>query len=239
MNLFSKKVDESENFEDYSTLKLPFLTENIIKEHNEKNGEAKEVEGVAEVKEIPVTKSEASPLAALKAKIEAETADEITPEVIKSPSPAPTEEKKPSERVSLLKRCMPYIYDENGVSQVEEKPDYVLESVDDIIRSAEKRANEKIAERYKLTTKNGKKIIIETAQNTREKSLETPSVLETPKPKTIEIPKLNEEKVALPKQADILFDDFSSKRTEVTDNESITTAYSKLTDLHTGIKNLN
>ena len=71
---------------------------------------------------------------------------------------------------------MPYIYDEEGVSQVDTKPDYILESVEDIIRSAEQRAEEKIAERYKFTDASGqpiKTVKIETSIKEPEKYIES------------------------------------------------------------------
>lgn len=249
MNLFSKKLQEEEDFEDYSTLTLPFVTDEVIKENSKENNtvitdlevpsaQSNTISDAEAVEEITVYPGGVSPLDAIKNKMNAEVSKEITPEPEtkpeKSEEPVSTdEEKKPKERVSLLKRCMPYIYDEDGVSQVDTKPDYVLESVDDIIRSAEKRANEKIAERYKLTDKNGKQIKIESVENESVKK-EEPVIIPVTK---AEIPKT--EKISLPQKADILFDDFNSKRTEVTPTESITTAYSKLTDLHTGIKGIS
>lgn len=235
MNLFSKNINDKEDFEDYSTLTLPFVTDKVIKEHTEQENNEPEIiipeepEKTSNTEEIKVYPGGVSPLEALKSKMNSEVSDELTPKIEEE---AITEQKKPTERISLLKRCMPYIYDENGVSQADTKPDYVLESVDDIIRSAEKRANEKIAERYKLTDKNGKSIKIE--------GVETPdSKVSAPEKTTTAITaEIKVEKVSLPKQADILFDDFNSKRTEVTPTESITTAYSKLTDLHTGIPTL-
>ena len=61
--------------------------------------------------------------------------------------PAAAPRKKTS---SLLAKCMPYIYDDHTNTYPEEKPDYTLESVEDIIESAEKRASEKIARMYNL-----------------------------------------------------------------------------------------
>lgn len=240
MNLFSKKNKDTEDFEDYSTLTLPFVTNEIINEHAKQKLDEPEITDSGEhdtthnAEEITVYPGGVSPLEALKNKMSLEVSDEPTPVVEeKTEEESKPETQKPVERVSLLKRCMPYIYDENGISQVDTKPDYVLESVDDIIRSAEKRANEKIAQRYKLTDKTGKTVKIERVETPDSKTAEK-SIVKADTTKEITV-----EKISLPTRADILFDDFNSKRTEVTPTENISTAYSKLTDLHTGIQSLS
>ena len=61
-----------------------------------------------------------------------------------------SEPKNTVKTSSLLAKCMPFISDEQGNSYVEEKPDYTLQSVENIIESAEKRADERIARMYNL-----------------------------------------------------------------------------------------
>lgn len=137
--------------------------------------------------------------------------------------------EKPKQ--SLLKRCMPYIYDDDGVSQIDTKPDYVLESVEDIIKSAEQRAEEKIAKLYKLSDNSQNPVKLEKLETSFKAKPAASDVMTS----TSVDP--NTEKIPLPSSADILFDDFSGKRTVVTPTESITTTYSRLTDLQTGITN--
>ncbi len=120
---------------------------------------------------------------------------------------------------SLLEKCLPFIYDEDGEICIDDKPDYTLESVDDIINSAEKRAKEKIAKLYNLKFDSDKNEIIESSAPTKAE--------EKADEEQVKI----EEKLEMPTQSDILLDDFSGKRTVVTPTESITTTYSKLTVL--------
>ncbi len=257
MNLFYKKTDKEENFEDFNTLELPFVGKDTLPP-DLKNPEETEVKIMVdfafksdqntEADTIKMHSGIISPLETLKKQI-SKNVEEISPEF-----PAETEEInaeiKPEtlteatesplvhlhitkSKPSLLKRCMPYIYDEEGVSQVDTKPDYVLESVEDIIRSAEQRAEEKIAERYKFTDSKGnaiKNITVETSA----KPAATPAVIPTVKA-------VNEPTVplSLPTVSDILFDDFSGKKTVVTENNSVTTAYSNLTTLQAGIQDIS
>ncbi len=248
MNLFTKKNKEGQNFEDYSTLSLPFVNDLTAEEDEKPEADAaaepvteSTEKAVAAEAEIKVYPGGISPLDALKRKINTEIAAEpeakadsaVLPEAEKTEEVSEKVENEPSEPTSLLEKCLPYIYDEEGISQIDTKPDYTLESVDDIIRSAEKRASEKIAERYKLTDKNGNKIKLES---------ETPVIPKVEPQKRAQVSEIIKsapaEKISLPQNADILFDDFSGKRTVVTPTESITTTYSKLTELHTGIEDL-
>ena len=109
---------------------------------------------------VPVDFSAINPLEALRNSVkstvrqgaEEEKQNEGPAAHEKTPEPAPATEIRPKKprTSSLLAKCMPYIYDDEGHSYAEEKPDYTLESVEDIIESAEKRANEKIARMYNL-----------------------------------------------------------------------------------------
>lgn len=189
--------------------------------------EAKKADSVA----VPLKADMQKPVRVATAPKAQHTSEEELKKIAENIAAKPVDPKpEPQEKPSLLKRCMPYIYDEDGVSQVDTKPDYVLESVEDIIRSAENRANEKIAERYRMTDKNGNTIKIEKIESSAKKAEPVIAAEEKPEPaeditKTIE----------LPTSSDILLDDFSGKRTVVTPTESVTTAYSKLTDYQTGI----
>lgn len=122
-----------------------------------------------------------------------------------------------STKSSLLEKCLPFIYDEDGEICIEDKPDYTLESVDDIINSAERRAKEKIAKLYNLQFDSDKNEIVEPAQDIKVEEDNSDVKIA--------------EKLEMPTQSDILLDDFSGKRTVVTPTESITTTYSKLTVL--------
>ncbi len=264
MNLFTKKSKENtEEPEEYSALFFPFADENF--EGDDKTDSEKEFslpESIpvqklnTEPEEVKVYPGGISPLDSLRQKLRqttAEISEEIVPEeapVINEPVQEVCEEAieevveekeiskqevvsdfetpKEEPKVSLLDRCMPYIYDEEGVSQIDTKPDYVLESVEDIIKSAEAKADKKIAELYKLT---------ETAA-AKDEEKEIPMESRTA---TVSTPKTEVQRVSLPKTADILFDDFTSKRTVVTEdgNSSVTETYSQLTDLQAGIPSLD
>lgn len=272
MNLFYKKTDEEENFENFNTLELPFIGKDTplpesSNEEEPKSEEAKtyipiradfaiEEEKNSEPETVKMHTGFISPLDAIKKQMNRNAAEIASEQpAVKTEQPAVKTEEPPKEnseikapisnesplvqlhitttKPSLLKRCMPYIYDEEGVSQVDTKPDYVLESVEDIIRSAEQRAEERIAEKYKFTDANGNTI--------KNITVETPATAPTPssaeeksqaKPTEATIP------VSLPTAADILFDDFSGKKTVVTENSSVTTAYSQLTNLQTGIPDI-
>ena len=143
---------------------------------------------------------------------------------------------RPRRQESLLAKCMPYIYDEKGVSQVDDKPDYTLESVEDIIEAAEKRASQKIARMYNL-----KKSEVEDIGS------EKPSAdsKDEPKPRLRaqntsikNAVKIGEparsaslfDTVSIPKITDTLFDDFSARRTDVVEDESTITTYSEISN---------
>ncbi len=141
------------------------------------------------------------------------------------------EQKKPRKTSSLLARCMPYIYDEEGVNCAEEKPDYTLESVEEIIESAEKRANEKIARMYNLSKVEVESIGSEKKPQEEEKK---PKLLkqETSVKKATKIgdepfsaAKLFET-APIPKLSDTLFDDLTARRTDVVGDEKVISAYS-------------
>lgn len=71
-------------------------------------------------------------------------------------APAKAEAAKqpePAARKSLLDLCKPFLTDENGRTAGAETPDYILESVDDIILSVERKAAENVAKRYGVTLK--------------------------------------------------------------------------------------
>ncbi len=240
MNLFSKQKQNTEDLEDYSTLSLPFSDtqeEKVAISEPETT-----VNNTSEKNDIKLYPGGVSPLDSLKKKINEEVPKtDLTDSAKAAPAEAfferqegplsgDREVNKAEKPVSLLKRCLPYIYDDEGVSQLDNKPNYVLESVDDIIRSAEKRASEKIAEKYKLTDKQGNPIRLQSVESSM------PQNEELPKPAEMASPVLeSSEKISLPKNADVLFDDFSGKRTVVTPTESITTTYSKLNELHSTI----
>ena len=159
-------------------------------------------------------------------KEEAET--ELFAEETSKSNSAPA--KKPRKTSTLLARCMPYIYDEEGINCAEEKPDYTLESVEDIIESAEKRASEKIARMYNL------------------RKAEVESIGNEPKPQKNEKPKLLKKETSvkkatkigdesfsaaklfetapIPKLSDTLFDDLTARRTDLVGEEKVTSAYS-------------
>ena len=122
-----------------------------------------------------------------------------------------------STKSSLLEKCLPFIYDEDGEICIEDKPDYTLESVDDIINSAEKRAKEKIAKLYNLQFDSDKKETAEPPQDIKVEEDKSDAKIA--------------EKLEMPTQSDVLLDDFTGKRTVVTPTESVTTTYSKLTVL--------
>ena len=250
MNLFYKKTDETENFEDFNTLELPFVGKDIPDPlPTEEKASAPKAEEPpkpkAEPEKVTMYPGGVSPLDALKkqmAKNNAElgaeqpAAEQAKPESSREeknfePESPLVELHIKKSKPSLLKRCMPYIYDEEGVSQVDTKPDYILESVEDIIRSAEQRAEEKIAERYKFTDASGQPI----------KTVKIETSIKEPEKAPIEKTVITEDAtkpIALPQNADILFDDFSGKKTVVTSNESVTVPYSNVTNIQTGIQDI-
>ena len=168
MNLFYKKTDEEENFENFNTLELPFIGKDTplpesSNEEEPKSEEAKtyipiradfaiEEEKNSEPETVKMHTGFISPLDAIKKQMNRNAAEIASEQpAVKTEQPAVKTEEPPKEnseikapisnesplvqlhitttKPSLLKRCMPYIYDEEGVSQVDTKPDYVLESV--------------------------------------------------------------------------------------------------------------
>lgn len=161
----------------------------------------------------------------------------LKPEVIIEPE---TADSAPVVKTStLLAKCMPYIYDDDGVNYVEEKPNYTLESVEDIISSVEKKANERIAKMYGIKPSD--------ADGAKTDDFKAPKREEKPKveikPKTPAQPtvtKIGQEvkptsvfdTTSFPKVSDTLFDDFSSRRTEMSDTGPITTTYTQFNNMH-------
>ncbi len=144
--------------------------------------------------------------------------------------------KKREKTSSLLAKCMPYIYDDHTGSYPEEKPDYTLESVENIIESAEKRASEKIARMYNLKTSDVEHIGVTPAKKTSkaEEPDERPRLRleESSFKKPLKIGDTGRAKskkfdtVQIPKVSATLFDDFSARRTDISEGENITTPYS-------------
>lgn len=200
-----------------------------------------EKSGVGFGASVPAENFSSSPLDSLKKSLnrtieeakKEESLSEEKKEETKAEEPekvAPAENKKPRKTSSLLARCMPYIYDEEGINCAEEKPDYTLESVEDIIESAEKRANEKIARMYNLRKAEVESIGTVSSPETEEK----PKLLkqETSVKKATKIgqepfsaAKLFET-APIPKLSDTLFDDLTARRTDVIGEENVTSAYS-------------
>ncbi len=148
----------------------------------------------------------------------------------------PAEPKtKPKNSGSLLAKCMPYIYDDKGISQVDDKPDYTLESVEDIIEAAEKRANQKIAQMYNLRNKEVESI---SAEKKDETVTDKPRLINqsTSIKKAIRIGEpvslapASFDTVSLPKITDTLFDDFSGRRTEMVEQTKVSVAYSEISE---------
>ncbi len=208
-HLFNKNLPESEeSSEDFSEL-LPLA--DICNDINIKFEKSEEEKKEEVFEEIITSSQQFSPL------------DSLKKDMISSAKVEEMEKEEGlniSTKSSLLEKCLPFIYDEDGEICIEDKPDYTLESVDDIINSAERRAKEKIAKLYNLQFDSEKNEIVEPTQTINEEEKE-------PKAEVIEI----KEKLEMPTQSDILLDDFSGKRTVVTPTESITTTYSKLTVL--------
>ncbi len=151
--------------------------------------------------------------------------------------PAHGKKKTKKKTSSLLAKCMPYIYDDEGNNYAEERPDYTLESVEDIIESAEKRANEKIARMYNLRPSELESIgtTAPEAAEPPKKPAETRARLrleETSIKRPLKIGEVGKavtkfDTVQIPKVSSTLFDDFSARRTDVTEKENITTTYSE------------
>jgi hypothetical protein len=151
-------------------------------------------------------------------------------------SAAPTTARPRKKTSSLLAKCMPYIYDDSSNDYTEEKPDYTLESVEDIIESAEKRASEKIARMYNLKTADVESIgqkkspTPEAEEKKNERARLRLEESSFKKPLKIGDTGHSRSKkfdtVQIPKVSTTLFDDFSARRTDVTDGENVTAPYS-------------
>ncbi len=170
---------------------------------------------------------------------EEKAADESSIEKIISAANPPSvkkgAERKKKKTSSLLAKCMPYIYDDQGNSYAEEKPNYTLESVEDIIESAEKRADEKIARMYNLKAADIQRIggeDVQKAEPVKTASKPKLRVQETSVAKplkigdTLENPSQKFDTMSIPKVSTTLFDDFSGRRTDVAGEENIITPYS-------------
>ena len=231
MNLMGKEISPKDNknkAEEVDTKGILFFKdERALMEHTAKHGTQNGVGFGAPV---------SSPLDALMQTVN-RTVDQakanLEEEVKKAEEQLKTEEpQKPKRQSTLLQRCMPYIYDEQGVNCAEDKPDYSLESVEDIIESAEKRASEKIARMYNLRASEVETIGEEKPQPQAElkpklMSSET-SVKRAPKigDEPFSAAKLFET-ASFPKVSETLFDDLTAHRTDMVGNEKVTSAYSE------------
>ena len=187
----------------------------------------------ADLKEIASTNAQISPLDALINSVN-RTVEEIKRDAAElkpmvaaevKPEPEKVAEKK-SRESSLLAKCMPYIYDEQGVNYAEEKPDYTLESVEEIIESAERRADERLAKMYNLRVEastNSQK-----SKHTEAKLLNEETSIKKPEP--IKNEEFAEAKLfetaSIPKISETLFDDLTARRTDVIGEEKVTSVYS-------------
>lgn len=176
----------------------------------------------------PEPEAEKTPVAISKPEEKTQTVIQLQPEPVSKTEA----EEKPIKKSNLLAKCMPYIYDDDGINYVEEKPNYTLESVEDIIQSVEKRANEKIAKMYSLKSVEVESIGTEKTED--EKPVRLTQNSASPKPSVGT--KIGEEvkptslfdTAAFPKVSDTLFDDFSARRTEVSEDATVTTTYTQL-----------
>ncbi len=148
-----------------------------------------------------------------------------------SPSVKEEKPKRKKRESTLLAKCMPFIYDEEGISYAEEKPDYTLESVEDIIESAERRADERIARMYNLKAAEVQSIrkekaaapISERATLTNEEtSIKRPVKIGD---EVFTAAKLFES-TPVPTESETLFDDLTARRTDVVGKESVISVYS-------------
>lgn len=147
----------------------------------------------------------------------------------KETEPAP---RRPKRESSLLAKCMPFIYDEEGINYAEEKPDYTLESVEDIITSAERRADERIARMYNLRATEIQNIGKEAEKVEEKPQKAVLTSMETSIKKPVRIgdevsiaAKLFEE-TPVPEKSETLFDDLTARRTDMVGKESVITVYS-------------
>lgn len=138
--------------------------------------------------------------------------------------------RKPKKESSLLAKCMPFIYDEEGISYAEEKPDYTLESVEDIITSAERRADERIARMYNLKANEIQNIREKQAEEKPQKAVLTNAETSIKKPVKIgdEITTAAKlfESAPVPEKSETLFDDLTARRTDMVGKESVISVYS-------------
>lgn len=240
---FKQRRKKSQAPDDTTTFIIPFA-----EQMEEASGERTVLFGqdlTAEPpQEIEVKPAAAGPIQTLHDKITADVEPDAPAEPAQEAGadeqdkPEATRPVKPDvqtvERGSLLAKCMPYISDDDGVNYAEEKPNYTLESVEEIIGSAERRAKEKIAQLYNLTYDETTKQIVEPD--------ETDIVMQPDEPKAadrigdqVETASGDlQEPQSLPTESNTLFDDFSGHRTVVTPTKSVTTSYSKLAVLQTG-----
>ncbi len=219
-SLFNKNLPlDSESSEDFLEL-LPLA--DIFQDKNIKF-EKSPVEETESFDNILLESEKFSPLEALKQEMldnaQAENSTVVT-------------EQEPSLNIStkssLLEKCLPFIYDEDGEICIDDKPDYTLESVDDIINSAEKRAKEKIAKLYNLNYDQKKEEFVEPVKpEVTVSSSDTGDKNSKFNTKPVDLPS----DIELPTKADVLLDDLNGKRTEVTATESITTTYSNLSNI--------
>lgn len=232
--------DKKQNNDDYEYMLFPFLTS--LEEKKGADPKAKDSERI-------------SPLQAVRLSV-MQTAEESKPKFSKesaqtkeTANPKKEEAQKKGEKTvktsTLLAKCMPFIYDD-GVNYAEEKPDYTLESVEDIIESAEKRADEKIARMYRIKAEDIQRIGEDNPKKEEQKPAASSGTPKTENPD--KKPKLRLEEtsirkplrigetsktsakifdtVSIPKVTETLFDDFSARRTDVSGDENVTTPYS-------------
>lgn len=137
---------------------------------------------------------------------------------------------KPVKRGSLLAKCLPYIYDEQGIKYEEEKPNYTLESVEKIIGSAEKAAEKKLEKLYGIKT-NLPKLRIADADSLRNKQGRF-KIGDKASDSKQENRRLVD---SAPTIATTLFDDFSGKQTRVAADGSTVEIPVRLTNIQTDI----
>lgn len=222
---------------------------------NKKAPSPEESGGEQRAYDIPARRSSVSPLQAVRESVmknargveeppvKAEEkpqapAEEKPPVKVEEKAEVKAEEQKPrvTKTSTLLAKCMPYIYDDDGINYAEEKPNYTLESVEDIIQSAERRANEKIARMYNLKSSDIESIGMKKAEKPQPPE-EAPRARLTRQTGSFPIrsrigdearPASNFDTVSIPKVSTTLFDDFSARRTEITEGDNVTTTYTEL-----------
>lgn len=229
-NNSENETTETGNTDEFTSLLFPFVK-------NEKNAESTPKTSPAHSAEsIHNSIGNINPLEALRNSVLKTAAENRQEESeTKAKTPATEAENKPADRAkrtsSLLAKCMPYISDDLGNTYADEKPDYTLESVEDIIESAEKRADEKIARMYNL-----KPTVIEAVDEPEEPAepeqrpklkFEKTSVKRPLKIGEVANPEQRVfDTVAIPKVSATLFDDFSARRTDISDGDNVITPYS-------------